>query len=80
MRDVAEQVLDMIEEVTDVPARQISNSSRFDDLSDCNWTSFQALRLLAAIEDHFGVRLDLREYLSIRDVGGLIAVISGEIG
>lgn len=74
MPDVLSRVTELVGLVTDQPAGAISVGDRFDALA--NWTSFAALRLLAGVESDFGVRLDLREYLAIRDVGGLVDAIS----
>lgn len=77
MPEVFTTVADLIEQVADVPAERISPDVRFETLA--NWTSLEALRLLAAIEDDLGVRLDLREYLAVSAVGELIDLIAAEL-
>ncbi|MFI6099359.1 acyl carrier protein [Lentzea sp. NPDC051213] len=74
MSEVFTEVADLVGQVTDQPAEQIAADSRFDALT--NWTSYDALRLLTGIEQRFEVRLDLQEYFSISDVGGLVAAVS----
>ncbi|MCW3841245.1 acyl carrier protein [Micromonospora yasonensis] len=76
MPELFTTVADLIEQVADVPAGQVRPEARFDALT--NWTSLEALRLLAAIEDDLGVQLDLREYLAVTDVDGLVALIAAE--
>ncbi len=78
MSEVFTGVADLVGQVTDLPAEDISAGARFDALA--NWTSYDALRLLTGIEEHFAVRLDLQEYFSIKDVGGLVAAVSAAQG
>ncbi|MFH7334837.1 acyl carrier protein [Streptomyces sp. KHY 26] len=63
----------VISSVTDVPAGQLAGDTRFDTLG--HWNSFAALRLLTAVEEHFGVKLDLRTYLGTETVDGLAELI-----
>jgi acyl carrier protein len=70
--DITGDLVDLVERITEVP--EVTSSSRFDTLG--NWTSLAALRLLADIEDHFGVKLDLRTYFSIADVGQLSTLVA----
>ncbi|MFE9692980.1 phosphopantetheine-binding protein [Micromonospora sp. NPDC005806] len=76
MPELFTTVADLIEQVADVPAGQVRPDVRFDALA--NWTSLEALRLLAALEDDLGVRLDLREFLAVTDVAGLVELIAVE--
>jgi acyl carrier protein len=68
------QIAELIEQVTDVPAGSIGAEARFEELA--NWTSYAALRLLTGIEERIGVRLDLREYFAIENVGGLVDAVA----
>jgi acyl carrier protein len=74
MSDLMPQIAELIEQVTDAPAATIGAQSRFEELT--NWTSYTALRLLTGIEERTGVRLDLREYFAIQDVGGLLQAVA----
>ena len=74
MSDLYPDVVTLVEQVTEVAAEDIHTASRFVELD--NWTSFAALRLLTAVEDQFGVRIDLREYLAANEVGELVALIA----
>lgn len=78
MPEIFAGVAGLVGQVTDVPADRITADARFELLTD--WTSFTALRLLAGIEERFGIRLDLQRYLAISDVGGLVAAVSDKIG
>jgi acyl carrier protein len=76
MSEVLPEVVDLVAEVAGVPPAEISAASRFDGLDA--WGSFAALRLLAGVEDRFGVRLNLRDYLAIEHVGGLVDAVAGQ--
>jgi acyl carrier protein len=69
-----DELVEVISAVTDAPAGTLSGSSRFDELD--NWSSLAALRLLTAVEDAFGVRLNLRAYLATETVDGLARMIA----
>ncbi|MEU8485562.1 MULTISPECIES: acyl carrier protein [unclassified Streptomyces] len=71
------ELVRVISDVTDAPAGTLTGASRFDELD--NWSSLAALRLLTAVEDAFGVRLNLRAYLATETVDGLARMIEAGI-
>lgn len=73
MSEVLADITGLIVLVARVPARQVTVDSRFETLG--NWSSLTALRLLAMIEQQWGIALDLREYFAIETVGGLVDAI-----
>jgi acyl carrier protein len=73
MSDVTATLADLIERTTGIPAEEIGPTSRFTGMG--NWTSLAALQLLTRIEDHFGVKLDLRAYFALADVAGLSSLV-----
>ena len=72
--DLPEDLARIVADVTDLPAEAITPGSRFHDLGE--WSSLAALRLLTAVEEHFGIRLELRRYLGTETVGELSAMIA----
>lgn len=52
----------------------ITATTRFETLD--GWTSLAALRLLTAVEEWFGVRLDLRTYFSASRLDELSSMIT----
>ncbi|OLF07371.1 hypothetical protein BLA60_27795 [Actinophytocola xinjiangensis] len=71
MSEITATLVDLVERVTENP--DVTEHTRFEGLP--NWVSLSALRLLADIEDEFGVRLDLRTYFAVSDVGQLSALV-----
>ncbi|GHB09616.1 MULTISPECIES: acyl carrier protein [Streptomyces] len=74
MPDVMSTLPGLVARVTRHPADEITADSRFSGLG--RWGSLVAVRLLANIEQTYGVRLDLRDYLKIGTVGELADEIS----
>lgn len=77
MPELVNVVTALVEQVAEVPAERLAPASRFESLD--NWTSLAALRLLTGIEDELGVRLDLRRYMAVTDIGGLVDLIEEEL-
>ncbi|MDT0471402.1 acyl carrier protein [Streptomyces griseoviridis] len=73
MPDVMTTLPGLVARVTRHPADEITADSPFTGLG--RWGSLVAVRLLATVEQAYGVRLDLRHYLTIRTVGELAAEI-----
>jgi acyl carrier protein len=67
----------LIAEVCDLPAAGVGPDDRFADLG--NWGSMTALRLLTAIEEAFGIHLDLRRYLAMETVRELTELVTAEL-
>ncbi|MEV7096290.1 acyl carrier protein [Amycolatopsis sp. NPDC051045] len=67
--DPGPELTRLIAAVTDVPLADLTPDRSFTDLA--GWSSHTALRLFTAVEDTFGVRLDLKTYLTTATVGGL---------
>jgi acyl carrier protein len=78
MPEVSSVVADLVTEAVEQPVGEVVPATRFDELP--GWGSLSALRLLATLEARLAVRLDLREYLAIQDVGGLVAAVTVALG
>jgi acyl carrier protein len=72
MSDVTATLVDLVQRVTETP--DVTETTKFEGLP--NWVSLSALRLLADIEDEFEVRLDLRTYFAVTDVGELSTLVT----
>lgn len=63
-------------EVLDCEIAELTPDAALENVS--GWDSMNALRLLAALEAQFGVRLDLRTYAALETVGQLYAMVANE--
>jgi acyl carrier protein len=72
VHSVTGPLVDLVERVSE--KTDITTETTFESID--NWVSLSALRLLADIEDTFGVRLDLRAFFAVTDVGQLSTLIT----
>ena len=63
-------------EVLDCETAELLPEAALENIS--GWDSMNALRLLAALEAQFGVRLDLRTYAALETVGQLYEMVASE--
>ena len=56
----------------------IMQAVRFAELED--WSSLTALRLLAAVESYYKIKIDLRSYIATEDIESLAALVSSKRG
>ncbi|MFF1561657.1 acyl carrier protein [Streptomyces sp. NPDC058279] len=69
MSDVMSTLRPLVARVSQHPVDDIAADTRFIGLG--RWGSLAAMRLLAAVEQTYGVQLDLRSYMKLETVGGL---------
>jgi acyl carrier protein len=55
---------------------EVMPSRRLDELK--GWDSMNALRLMTSLEADYGIRLDLRAYVTIDTVGALWALVRSQ--
>lgn len=76
--DSAEVVLDILSEVLEVPVTQLEAQPQ---LQAHGWSSLSSLVALTQLENHFGCKVDLRSFTTVRtyqDVVDAIAAGTGE--
>jgi acyl carrier protein len=78
LTETATRLHTLIADECDVPAAGLTPGTYFADLP--GWSSLAALRLLGAVEETFGIGLDLRRYLAIATVGELTETVTAEAG
>jgi acyl carrier protein len=69
-------VLDLIAKTVQVERDRLTPSTSFEELG---LSSFQELELFTAIEDLFGVKLDLTQFLGFVAVSQLLASVSSAL-
>lgn len=70
---MTDRLLNLFAEELEVEARELSDDSTPDNVA--NWDSLAAMRLVAAIEGEFNVRLSTREAMKMRSIGIVRAVL-----
>ncbi|MEW2283276.1 acyl carrier protein [Streptomyces sp. NPDC047841] len=74
MSDTMTTLRPLVARVSHHPAESLAPDTRFTALG--SWGSLAAMRLLAAVEQTYGVQLDLRAYMKLETVGELASEIS----
>lgn len=73
---MADQLLEVFAEEFDLPASDLSDDSSPDTVEE--WDSLAAMRLVAAIEETFSVRLSTAEIMKMRSIGIARSVLRGK--
>ncbi|MDX6356459.1 MAG: acyl carrier protein [Streptomyces sp.] len=76
--DPADAIITLLTDLGVATDRAFGSETRFRDIP--GWDSMNALRLLAAAEDRFGIRFDLRHYLRAETVAELGALVAANRG
>jgi acyl carrier protein len=77
-RDVGLEVLGVLAGELSMPQSQLSPDH--DLVADLGLDSLAAVRVLAAVEERFGVELIGTDYVAVRRVGDLIAFVQRRLG
>ncbi|MER7466110.1 acyl carrier protein [Streptomyces sp. NPDC097981] len=67
--ELMETLRPLVARVARHPAEELSADTRFETIG--RWGSLAAMRLLATVEQTYGVQLDLRAYMRFATVGEL---------
>lgn len=73
---MTDRLLNLFAEELEVSVTELSDVSSPDTVM--NWDSLAAMRLVAAIESEFSVRLTTREAMKMRSIGIVRAVLRGK--
>ncbi len=69
--DTTSAVLNIL---SDVLERPVEDLRRQPDLESHGWDSMSTLETLARLEEHFGVKFDLREFSKVRTAEEVVAL------
>ncbi len=70
---MTDRLIDLFSEELDVPASELGEDSSPDTVE--SWDSLAAMRLVAAIEGEFSVRLSTKDIMKMRSIGLARAVL-----
>ncbi len=74
---ISSEVLDMLAEELAIPVAGLGLEQRL--VEDLGLDSLKAVRVLAAVEERFGVELISTDYLAVRSVADLVAFVVGQL-
>lgn len=72
MNATSNAVLEILEDVLEVPAERIREQPT---LADHGWDSISSLEALARLETEFGAKFDLRRFTAVETTDDLVALL-----
>jgi len=71
--DVFEQLTEVFQDVFDDDTLILQDTTTADDIED--WDSLTHISLMAAVEDSFDIRFDMKQVIALKNVGELVDAI-----
>ncbi len=73
--EILERLNQVFRDIFDDETLMISEQTAADDIDD--WDSLAQISLIAAVENEFGIRFDMKTALRLKTVGEMIIQING---
>lgn len=73
MRDTYKKLTKVFREVFDDDSIELAPETTANDIED--WDSIEHINLIAAVEDAFGMRFQMREVSGMKNVGEMVQII-----
>ena len=77
MADVYEKVVEIIEDIADIPREEISADSELID--DLDLASLEIVSIISKLEKAFSIKMSEKELLAIETVNDLVELISASM-
>lgn len=77
MDEIYEKLTKVFREVFDDDSIVLTPETTADDIED--WDSIEHINLIAAVEDAFGMRFQMREVSGMKNVGEMVQIIKSRI-
>ena len=75
--EVYETLNEVFRDVFDDPSITVDDSTTSDDVD--GWDSLEHINLLAAIEQEFGVKFNMGQVVSMKNVGEMVDIIISQL-
>ena len=75
--EIFEKLNVVFRDVFDDDSIVVNDNTTADDLED--WDSLEHINLIVAIEKAFGIKLAMKDIVSLKNVGEMVTVISSKI-
>ena len=76
--EVFEKLNEVFRDVFDDESITVTDATTANDIDD--WDSLEHINLLAAIEQEFGMKFNMGQVVSMKNVGGMADIIISKIG
>ena len=77
MDEIYKKLTKVFREVFDDDSIVLTSETTADDIED--WDSIEHINLIAAVEDAFGMRFQMREVSGMKNVGEMVQIIKSRI-
>ncbi|MGN0591502.1 acyl carrier protein [Ruminococcus sp.] len=77
MNEIYEKLTKVFREVFDDDSIMLTPETTADDIED--WDSIEHINLIAAVEDAFGMRFQMREVSGMKNVGEMVQIVKSRI-
>ena len=71
--NVKKELNEIFQEVFDDESIEINNDTTSNDIED--WDSLEHINLIVAVENHFGIKFNMNEVTTMKNVGEMIKLI-----
>ncbi len=71
--EIYKQLDEVFQDVFDDESIQVNDSTTADDIED--WDSLEHINLVVAIENKFGIKFNMNEVTSMKNVGEMVDII-----
>ncbi|MBO4899403.1 MAG: acyl carrier protein [Lachnospiraceae bacterium] len=75
--EIFEQLNEVFRDVFDDESIEVSDETTADDIED--WDSLEHINLIAAVEQQFGVRFNMGQIVTLKNVGEMVDLIESMI-
>lgn len=75
-REILDRVRGVIREIMDAEGMLIAEDLALSDMAE--WDSLKTIQLVAALEEHFRVRLTVKEIVGMRAISDVISLIEAK--
>ena len=75
--EILEKLNNVFIDVFDDESIQVTDSTTADDIAD--WDSLEHINLIVAVEQEFGIKFNMNEVTSMKNVGEMVDIISSRI-
>ena len=76
--EIFEQLNEVFRDVFDDESITVSDETTADDIED--WDSLEHINLIAAVEQQFGVRFNMGQIVTLKNVGEMVDRIIAHLG
>ena len=76
--EIYEQLNEVFRDVFDDETITVGESTTSDDIED--WDSLEHINLIAAVEQQFGMKFNMGQVVSMKNVGEMVDIILAAVG